>query len=149
MSAGFFVMRKVLGALLMCSLLVACNKDSKQDWGGMEHFDFEISGVVTDSNGNPIKGISVSAAGRSVKTDSRGNYSLEGSGGNETSLFVNFTDVDGSENGGRYSGASITVQLEYVKGAHGPYLGLFRNNNVNVTMQLLAIPMPDTDIPLI
>lgn len=141
-------MKRLLVILLGSVILLSCNKAGKQDWGGMEHFDFKISGKVTDSNGNPIFGIQVSSSGSSVKTSSDGNYLLEGSGGSDTVLTVSFADVDGSENGGQFTGTSIEVVLDSPEGAHGPYLGLFNKSEVNVSLALGITPMPDTDIPL-
>lgn len=114
----------------------------------MEHFDFEVSGKVTDFDGNPVKGISVSAYGSSASTLSDGTYLLKGNGGKNTSISVSFTDVDGDKNGGLFTGASKMVDLEYVKGSHGPYLGLFRKSGVDVVLTVGIIEMPDTDIPL-
>ena len=140
------LMRKIL--ILIVLALVSCNKDSHQDWSGMEHFTFRVSGEVTDNSGNPISGISVSALGSETCTLSDGTYVLEGSGGKETTVFVNFTDTDGAANGGRYVSASRSVALDYVKGKHGPYLGLFGKDNVNVTLVIGLTPSIDSDIPL-
>ena len=119
-------------AVLFCS----CNTDSKQDWNGMEYFTFKISGKVTDASGNPVNGISVSALGAECKTFADGTYVLEGRGGTVTETFVNFSDIDAAENGGLYMGASVNVTLDYIKGQHGPYLGLFGKSDVNIVLQL-------------
>ncbi len=139
-------MRKIL--ILFVLVLVSCNKDSRQDWSGMEHFTFRISGEVTDNSGNPIGGISVSALGSETCTLSDGTYVLEGSGGMKPTVFVNFTDMDGAANGGRYISASRSVALDYIKGKHGPYLGLFAKENVNVTLVAGLTPSIDSDTPL-
>lgn len=141
-------MKRLLVILLGSLILLSCNKEGKQDWGGMEHFDFRVSGKVTDSNGEPISGIQVSSLGSSVKTSSDGNYLLEGSGGSDPVLTVSFADVDGNQNGGQFTGTSIEVVLDSPEGAHGPYLGLFSKSDVNVSLALGITPMPDTDIPL-
>ena len=133
---------------LFLLFLISCNKDTKQDWTGMEHFDFEISGTVSDYMGNPVAGISVSAMGSETSTGSDGEYFLKGSGSTETSLFVNFSDKDGAENGGLFMGASQKVQLDYVKGRHGPYLGLFRKSGVNASLNLGLTPVPDFNDPI-
>lgn len=150
MEVRFFmlIMKKILLLLSFMALLVSCNKDSKQDWSGMEYFTFRISGCVTDNSGRPIEGISVSALGGETFTQVDGEYVLEGRGGSEISVFLNFSDKDGMENGGRYTSASRNVVLHYIKGKHGPYLGLFGRSDVNVTMVLGLTPSIGTDTPL-
>ena len=135
--------RKIFYILLSLILVVSCNNDSRQDWSGMEHFEFEISGMVTDNLGKPIYGISVSASGSTTQTSADGTYKLEGQGGTATSLIVSFADVDGASNGGLYFGATMNVQLEYVEGKHGPFLGLFSKSGVNVSLTSLLAPTPD------
>ena len=134
--------------LSVLMILQACNKDSEQDWTGMQYYEFQIFGKVTDNVGNPIKGISVSAAGSSVLTKADGTYELTGQGGTNTTVFVSFADVDVAENGGLYSGASRSVELAYVKGKHGPFLGLFRKTGVDVTLVLGLTPVPNPDTPV-
>ena len=129
-------------------ILPACNKDSEQDWTGMQYFEFEIFGKVTDNSGNPIKGISVSASGASVLTKTDGSYELTGQGGTNTTVYVSFADVDVADNGGLYSGASRSVELEYVKGKHGPFLGLFRKTGVDVALVLGLTPVPNPNTPV-
>jgi putative lipoprotein (rSAM/lipoprotein system) len=129
-------------------IMTACNKDSEQDWTGMQYYEFEIFGKVTDNSGNPIKGISVSASGVSVLTKADGSYELKGQGGTNTTVYVSFTDVDVADNGGLYGGASRSVELEYVKGKHGPFLGLFRKIGVDVTLVLGLTPVPDPNTPV-
>ena len=129
-------------------ILPSCNKDSQQDWTGMQYFEFEISGKVTDNFGKPINGISVSALGSSVKTNTDGAYTLSGQGGTNTTVYVSFADVDVADNGGLYIGASRTVELEYVKGKHGPYLGLYRKTGVDTALTLGLTPVPDPNTPV-
>ncbi len=137
-TGDFYEMRQktihVLFAAALVLPLTSCNKGGEQDWSGMEYFTFKITGKVTDPSGSPINGISVTALGAQTLTSPDGTYTLNGTGGTETSTFVNFTDIDGLENGGRYIGNSVPADLEYIKGKHGPYLGLFGKSDVNVTM---------------
>lgn len=139
---------RYLFLLVAFMVLVACNKDSEQDWTGMQYYEFEISGKVTDNSGSPIKGISVSASGSSVLTKADGTYELSGQGGTTTTIFVSFADVDVADNGGLYSGASRSVELDYVEGRHGPFLGLFRKTGVDVTLVLGLTPVPDPNTPV-
>ena len=130
-------------------LLISCNKESPQDWGGMEYFTFKISGVVTDNTGFPLGGICVSSFGSEIYTDSEGAYLLEGRGSGDTSVFVNYTDTDGVENGGRYMASSRRVTLEYKKGTrHGPYMGLFTATDIDVTLVAGLTPSINPDTPL-
>ena len=140
--------RVYLFLLSLLLILPSCNKDSQQDWTGMQYFEFEISGKVTDNFGKPINGISVSALGSSVKTNTDGTYTLSGQGGTNTTVYVSFADVDVADNGGLYIGASRTVELEYVKGKHGPYLGLYRKTGVDAALTLGLTPVPDPNTPV-
>ena len=134
--------------LSVLMILQACNKDSEQDWTGMQYYEFQISGMVTDNVGNPINGISVSASGSTVLTKEDGTYKLSGYGGTNTTVIVNFVDVDMSDNGGLYSGASRSVELDYVKGKHGPFLGLFIKTGVDATLMLGLTPVPNPNAPV-
>lgn len=129
------------------TLLLSCNKDSEQDWSGMEYMTFKISGKVTDGAGSPLAGISVEALGYETLTRADGTYLLEGRGGSSTSVFVNFSDKDGQENGGFYMGSSAGVQLEYVKGKHGPYLGLFSKAGVDAVLASGQMPPSSMSAP--
>ncbi len=137
----------ILFIAALALLMTSCNKGGEQDWNGMEYFTFKITGKVTDQSGDPINGISVTALGAQTLTGPEGFYVLKGTGGTETSVFVNFTDTDGLENGGRYIGNSVPADLEYIKGKHGPYLGLFGKSNVNVIMSAGPVT-PGAGIPL-
>ena len=114
----------------------------------MQNYEFQISGKVTDNVGNPINGISVSASGTTVLTKEDGTYKLSGYGGTNTTVIVNFVDVDMSDNGGLYSGASRSVDLDYVKGKHGPFLGLFMKTGVDATLMLGLTPVPNPNTPV-
>ena len=56
---------------------------------------------------------------------------------------VSFSDVDRGENRGFFTGTVRNVALEYVKGKHGPYLGLFRQTGVDVTLSSGAVQVPE------
>lgn len=136
-------MKKLVYLTFILAALASCNKDSKQDWSGMEYFTFEISGTVTDTVGEPIKGIAVSAGGGTARTGSDGKYILKGTGGKETTIMVSFSDLDMEENGGMFTGTTKSVVLEYIEGRHGPYLGHFGKNGVDAELELGRIPVPD------
>ena len=147
-SGHIYFMKKFVFAFLSALLMISCNNDSEQDWGGMEYMKFEISGRVLDGESNPIKGILVSVYGSSVKTGSDGKYKLEGQGGTQTSLVVSFTDVDGVENGGLFYAVTQNVKLDYMGGKHGPFLGLYGKTGVDATLGVGLPTVPDFDTPV-
>lgn len=144
-------MKKIFALIFAVIASVSCNdKDSKQDWSGMEYYTFDITGCVTDDSGNPVQGIKVEAKGTVTATKADGTYRLKGEGhGVVSDLFVNFTDVDAQENGGRFMSATKSLTLTYVTGAHGPYLGLFSQSDVDVSLSSeTVITPPSTDQPI-
>ena len=144
-------MKKIFILIFAVIASVSCNdKDSKQDWGGMEYYTFEVSGKVTDTSGNPICGIRVDALGVMTTTRSDGTYGIKGEGNSKTfRVIVNFIDPDGDENGGRFVVAIKEAQLSYMGGAHGPYLGLYSATGVDARMGFTAEVVPPTDQPAI
>ena len=146
-------MKNIFVLIFAVVALISCNdKDSKQDWGGKEYYTFEIYGRVADPSDTPIRGISVEALDSRTTTNDDGTYVLKGNGkGVVSTLYVNFTDTDAEENGGRFIGTTKGVVPGYVTGAHGPYLGLFSLRGVNVFMTPNAVIIPpsiDQPIPL-
>ena len=78
---GFFlIMKKILFLPLLFFFALSCNKDSRQDWTGMEYFTFKIEGRVTDASGQALSGIRVEALGQQTATRSDGTYKIEGTG---------------------------------------------------------------------
>ena len=144
-------MKKILILIFAVMAMAACNdKDSKQDWSGMEYYTFDVSGKVTDASKQPIQGITVEALGSMTTTKEDGTYRLQGNGnGLLTLLYVSFKDTDGEENGGKFMGTTKGVMLNYVTGAHGPYLGLFSLSGVDAVLTANAvISPPSTDQPI-
>ena len=137
----FLIMKKILFLPLLFFFALSCNKDSRQDWTGMEYFTFKIEGRVTDASGQALSGIRVEALGQQTATRSDGTYKIEGTGGNVTAVFVNFTDMDGEDGGGFFMGTSLSVELDYVTGRHGPYLGLFGKSGVDAVMTSGTLPI--------
>lgn len=104
---------------LLLSLLgfTACKEEMRCEYG-TPSVDYSVKGRVTDSNGNPIKGIVVSSTG---VTDSATGKGLEAVTAEDGSFVTNqvhefgifgkllFTDADGAENGGEF--ATKTVDL--------------------------------------
>lgn len=144
-------MKKIFLLIVAVAAMAACNdNDSKQDWGGLKYYTFDVTGKVTDMSHNPIEGICVEAQGVRTTTKADGTYRLKGDGNGETGpLFINFTDLDGEDNGGKHVGATRRVTLTYVTGAHGPYLGLFSVADVDVVLTTSSIiTPPSTDQPV-
>ena len=142
--AGTFIMKRFFVLIFAAIAFVSCNdKDSKQDWSGMEYYTFDVSGKVTDASASPIQGITVEALGTKTFTKADGTYNLKGNGNGLLSiLFVNFSDTDEESNGGKFMGMTRGVTLNYVTGAHGPYLGLFSMTNVDVVLTPNAVVSP-------
>lgn len=65
------------------------------------------SGIVEDSEGNPIKGIKVSMVSQNCFTDESGRFYIQD--GAALSDIVTFEDVDGQENGGEFMTRSIEL----------------------------------------
>lgn len=66
---------------------------------GVPSASFAISGKVTDSENNPIKGIQISTKSQIAESNSDGSYSLDVTNGFPTDLTIKFKDIDGTENG--------------------------------------------------
>jgi len=82
---------------------------------GVPHADFTIKGSVADTEMNPLNGIEVTHNGAVLgETNSQGAFNVEFS---EFSMekvdtvVLNFHDVDGKENGGKFIDAAATVKM--------------------------------------
>ncbi len=77
---------------------------------GTPEVDFQYSGAVTDTEGNPIKGIQVTIGSEgSVTTDENGNFSAEILDSYGATSSVTFNDIDGEENGGEFASKEISL----------------------------------------
>lgn len=108
---------------------------------GVPHADYIIKGTVTDTDGNPIKGIQVSGKyeHRSLPdtayTASDGTYELKGSAyliGPEVDL--RFEDIDLDENGGLFIPETRMVEMELDGSGHSWYSGMYSALCVDVQM---------------
>lgn len=87
-----------------------------------------VEGTVTDFNGDPVEGDSVSGPGASTPTDAQGNYSLLAPGGTTVTLnaLSGSASVDRTPNGGQtltvdfqYGGLEVVVQIPDGTGLKG------------------------------
>ena len=137
---------KILCTLMLTvAVFAACNNDDDgQDWGGIEHITFDVSGVVTDSDGSPLKNIAVATHySDTVRTNGSGFYKVSGTASPVTALTVEYVDTDGEDNGGRFIKTSRKVDLVFKGGEHGPYLGKYEAEGIDVKMVANAVITPD------
>ena len=100
----------LFGMTLTC---VACYGVPEADYNPQ----WRASGRVVDPEGEPIKGIKVSMSSSEVHTDYDGRFYVTGG-----SHSVQFEDVDGEDNGGKY--LSRRIELYSSGGEHlGEELG--------------------------
>ncbi len=83
------------------------------DMYGVPIVDYTFMGEVTDADGNPIKGIEVkiSSSDDVVSTDDQGVFKADFTSDADGYHTVEFSDVDGVENGGEF--AQKSVELEW------------------------------------
>ena len=121
----------LLGALLSV-VGYGCSSDGDEPvMYGSPTADYQISGVVTDENGNPVEGIKTSLKRldtrgeevkvgyeiKSTKTDAEGRYTmdvkyLEGGIG---TTGLQMQDVDGEEHGGTFKEKVVLIDASEVK----------------------------------
>lgn len=92
-----------------------------------EYFDYKVSGVITDSDGNPLKGIQVALYPDTVYTDEKGEFSISD---RSSSLIppIKFTDVDEEENGGEFETVENhleSYEVKQIKEGSGSYSGSY------------------------
>lgn len=119
---------------------------------GCPHADFEAKGVVTDEDGNAIKGIRVALSAErpdysyfntplrdTLWTNENGEYTSGDSFSAHDyaymeSIKLEFEDVDGPENGGEYQKVSIEVPVFKVKDGDGNWYNGAYEAGADVTM---------------
>lgn len=103
---------------------------------GCPEADFDISGHVTDREGNPIEGIEVKHIYRSDTTDADGYYHIPKHGEFPyAEVPIDFRDADGDEHGA-YRDTTVTVKVNYseYRGGSGWYEGTL-TKEVDVTLE--------------
>jgi len=121
----------LLGALLSV-VGYGCSSDGdKPVMYGSPTADYQISGVVTDENGNPVEGIKVSLnhvdvrdgevkvgyEKQSTKTDAEGRYTMDEKNveGGIGTTGLQMQDVDGEEHGGTFKEKVVLIDASEVK----------------------------------
>lgn len=104
---------------------------------GSPYAEYFVKGKVSDENGEPIKGIAVTAPKEypdTAFTSDDGSYELRGSFFPSDELEVKFTDVDGEENGGWFLTKRQNVKLKQQTEGEGWYSGIFGASGVDINM---------------
>lgn len=121
----------LLGALLSV-VGYGCSSDGDEPvMYGSPVADYQISGVVTDENGNPVEGIKASLnhvdvkdgevkvgyEKQSTKTDAEGRYTMDVKNveGGIGTTGLQMEDVDGEEHGGTFKKKVVLIDASEVK----------------------------------
>ena len=132
----------LLGALLSV-VGYGCSSDGDEPvMYGSPTADYQISGVVTDENGNPVEGIKASLNHvdvkdgevkvgyeiRSTKTDAEGRYTMDVKNleGGIGTTGLQMQDVDGEEHGGTFKEKVVRMdpnKAQYVAPGDGQWNG--------------------------
>ncbi|MBQ8047875.1 MAG: radical SAM-associated putative lipoprotein [Prevotella sp.] len=131
---------KVLSALLVSMGFASCEDIIKsEDEYGTPTVDYHIVGKVTGPEGNPIKGIRVTARGfydfngrtqLQTFTDDEGKFATESIRDTwiDDGLRVVFEDVDGDDNGGKFAKDSLfshELQSKLIEKGSGWFKGKY------------------------
>ena len=115
-------------SVLVALLAVSCS--SKKTIGN-PYILYEIHGTVTDPQGAPVKGISVSSGDMgSDITSSNGEFVLFGRSAPSESATVICEDKDGEVNGGPFMKTSVQVQLKLRSAGDGNNKGNYFSSEV-------------------
>ncbi len=116
-----------------CAKMYGC---PQPDMYGTPYYACSVKGRVCDSDGRPVKGISVSRYWMSVRTGSEGEFAINASYGGELkdTLVLNVRDIDGSDNGS-YESRTKTVQLSRLGDGDDAWnMGIYGAEDVEVTL---------------
>ena len=136
MKIRFIKMRQLLITALAGLLGVNYGCDSIAADYGCPEADFDISGHVTDKEGNPIEGIEVKHIYRSDTTDADGYYHIPKHGDfPDAEVPIDFRDADGDEHGA-YRDTTMIVKVKHseYRGSNDWYEGTL-TKEVNVTLE--------------
>lgn len=106
---------------------------------GPAYYHQKISGTVTDSLSNPIKGIKVKDPENndSVYTSADGTFCLENAKAlAQVKVTLEFSDIDGENNGGEFMNKNVKVKNPYVDDQlNWEYPEIYDYKDVNVVME--------------
>lgn len=132
MKIKFIKLRRLLFTTMAGLLGVNCGCDNSLPAAyGCPETQFDISGHVSDKEGNPIEGIVVDHyAWTNDTTDADGYYHIpEHDGSPDPEVFINFKDVDGDEHGA-YRDTTVILTLD-----EDDYMGGTLTREVDVTLE--------------
>ena len=136
-------------ALIFMALLLAVSCSEKKTIGN-PYILYEIHGVVTDQDGNPLKGIYVSSGNSEADiTSANGEFVIYGRSVPSSSATITCEDKDGQENGGSYLKTSVSVELKLRSAGSGNNKGNYFASQVKVAMLLKNAGMQDDENPLL
>ena len=106
---------------------------------GTPTVEFSVKGKVMDSEGNPIPGIQISHdySGQKVLTSVDGtfDYTSEDFGFEMETVTLEFTDIDGEENGGDFQSQEVAVPVQQTEPGDGGWNnGKFEAEGVEIVM---------------
>ena len=134
-------MRRLLLAAMAGVLGVnyGCDSYEFQAEYGCPSADFDISGQVTDKNGNPVEGIEVNPRRYNLldTTDADGYYHLpKHNAFPDQQISIAFRDVDSNEHGA-YRDTTVVVPVEHneYRGGDGHWYEGTLTKEVNVTLE--------------
>lgn len=121
---------------------VSCEGGGNLDAYGTPYSTFKVSLRVVDGEGNPIPGIQVSAKNDYntkplATTNEEGR--LEGTYHSSSTInYINFSDIDGEDNGGWFEPLSMNVsdKIVKVKDGEGWYSGEYEVTLGDVALEL-------------
>jgi putative lipoprotein (rSAM/lipoprotein system) len=125
---------KIIVTLLgFLGLLNSCNNNTQTCEYGTPHGEFELSGVITDTEANPIKRIQVVSVSRypdTIYTNNEGKYEIKRDylDLENNTFHLKLEDIDGEENGGDFGSKEIEVKVtenDRVEKGSGWYKGKF------------------------
>lgn len=106
---------------------------------GTPTVEFSVKGKVMDSEGNPIPGIQISHdySGQKVLTSVDGtfDYTSEDIGFEMETVTLEFTDIDGADNGGDFQSQEVPVPVQQTEPDDGGWNnGKFEAEGVEIVM---------------
>lgn len=120
--------------LLACLCLWSCSAASLPDEGaGPEMASYKVTGIVSDEEGNPLKGIEVesvfeyelSSFTDLLYSDKEGKFDKSYTFTPCRSVTLTFSDIDGEANGGAFSPLTVKADIRLIEDAKGSFAGSY------------------------